>query len=376
MAALADGQLSLTEAAAITEFEDTPGALEWLLPAAGTRRFDHTVAQLRQERASADAEAQAAQAFRERGVTVLDQRPRAWDEACIGLRHLTTPDGHTADERAVTEPAHWAVLLFEDTVLQDSQTGELVDDDAVDWDTRDRPEATPAEGLRHARTVTDVTVFVPEYFCLDHRAAALTPDSRFIRYAGMNDTDSAAADPDPQDARDNSAAENAEAATSERRKVLALSRLGEATLRVRREFTTKLLARKTPPKGAARFVADCLARDSYLLTNHSAPSTTAALLGVDGPDAVAALVTQLPANGEGRAQVLTLALVLGALEARTSKDAWRNATPSWAHHVSGAEYVRWLADNGYTLAAVEEIVTGATTADEVYDNYVAAAATR
>ncbi len=55
----------------------------------------------------------------------------------------------------------------------------------------------------------------------------------------------------------------------------------------------------------------------------------------------------------------TKALVLGALEARTPKDAWRNATPSWAHHVSSAEYLRWLTDNGYTLAAVEEIVTGA-----------------
>jgi ParB family chromosome partitioning protein len=37
----------------------------------------------------------------------------------------------------------------------------------------------------------------------------------------------------------------------------------------------KLLARKTPPKGAAMFVARCLARDSYLLTNHNGLDTIA-----------------------------------------------------------------------------------------------------
>ena len=64
MDALASGQLSLTEAAAITEFEDMPGALDRLMSVAGTRRFEHTVAQLREERASAQAQAEAAQRSR------------------------------------------------------------------------------------------------------------------------------------------------------------------------------------------------------------------------------------------------------------------------------------------------------------------------
>jgi ParB family transcriptional regulator, chromosome partitioning protein len=50
MAALSSGQLSLVEAAAITEFEDMPGAVERLMSAADTRWFEHTVAQLRQQR--------------------------------------------------------------------------------------------------------------------------------------------------------------------------------------------------------------------------------------------------------------------------------------------------------------------------------------
>jgi ParB family chromosome partitioning protein len=125
---------------------------------------------------------------------------------------------------------------------------------------------------------------------------------------------------------------------------------------------------KTPPKGAAIFVADCLARDPCLLTNHHGLDTTAALLGVDGAD-VATLVAGRPAGGDARAQVLILALVLGALETRTPKDAWRNATPSWSHHASSSDYLRWLADNDYPLAPVEEVITTAKTSEGVYQDH-------
>jgi ParB family chromosome partitioning protein len=95
------------------------------------------------------------------------------------------------------------------------------------------------------------------------------------------------------------------------------------------------------------------------------------LLGVDSAQAVAKLAADLPANGDGRAQVITLALVLGALESRTPKDAWRNATPSWSHHGSSADYLRWLAANDYPLAAVEEVITEAKDAESVYAQYLA-----
>ena len=57
--------------------------------------------------------------------------------------------------------------------------------------------------------------------------------------------------------------------------------------------------------------------------------------------------------------------MLGALEARTPKDAWRNTTPSWSHHVGSAEYLRWLEAQDYPLSAVEEVITGAKDADSV-----------
>lgn len=42
-------------------------------------------------------------------------------------------------------------------------------------------------------------------------------------------------------------------------------------------------------------MARVLVRDSYLLTNHNALDTTAALLGLDSADAVVKLVSELPA---------------------------------------------------------------------------------
>ncbi len=320
MQGLADGRLSLEEAAALTEFEGMPGAISRLTQAAGSRRFEHMVAQLRQEKAAAEAEANAAQAYIERGFTWLEQRPESFDPACIPLYRLQTADGAEADEQVVTDPSHWAVLLFETTALVDAETGATVEEDDVDWDTQDQPDATPGEGLRHASTVTEATVFEPQYFCVDYRAAGLKPEPGFARNAGLVDTgadDTVELDGDAREAeRHKAEAERAEADRRERRKVLALNKLGAAAMTVRRDFVTKLLARKTAPKGAAIFVADCLARDGYLLTNHNAADTIADLLGLDGAQSVTKVGATLSAGGDARAQVITLALVLGALEAR------------------------------------------------------------
>ncbi|OBF24099.1 nuclease [Mycobacterium kubicae] len=375
MRGLAEGQLSLSEAAALTEFEDLPGAINRLMQVAGTRSFEHVVAQLRQERAAAEAEAAAAQPYVERGFTWLQQRPDASDPGCIALHHLRTADGAEADEQAVTDPAQWAVLLYETEIVVDVATGEAVDEDDVDWDTQDQPEASPAEGLRHADTVTDATGYVPQYFCLDFRAAGLTPEPWFARRAGLaEDTSSGEGavelDADAAQARrERIEAERAEADKRERRKVLALNKLGDAAMGVRRDFLTKLLARKTPPKGAAIFVATCLAGDPYLLTHHNAVETTAELLGIERA-AVAKQASDLGAGGDNRAQVITLALVLGALESATPKDAWRRPAHGYGPRVGSADYLRWLASNDYPLAAVEEIITGTTDAETVYSEYL------
>jgi len=61
--------------------------------------------------------------------------------------------------------------------------------------------------------------------------------------------------------------------------------------------------------------------------------------------------------------VIALGLVLGSLESRAGKDAWRNPAPVrepgddriyYGHSVTSGDYLRFLAANGYTLSAVEK----------------------
>ncbi len=175
-AALDTGQLSLCEAAALTEFEALPGALDRLIGAAGTPRFDHVVAQLREEQASWQAQVKAEAQWREQGFAVIDERPRAWDLDCVDLRYLRTAAGESVDEDVVTDPAQWAVLVEEEEAWVDADTGEVVDESTVDWNTEDDPQATPEDGMRHANTVKDGIVYVPTYYCLDYSAAGFSLD--------------------------------------------------------------------------------------------------------------------------------------------------------------------------------------------------------
>jgi ParB family chromosome partitioning protein len=379
MDALNSGQLSLIEAAALTEFEDAgPDVLHQLLNAAGGPQFDHTVAQLRQQRETEQAREQAAESYRAQGYQVIDEQPAWRDTSCVELRWLRAAEGDTVTEDAITNPAHWAVWLDEEIAFVDRETGERVDEDAIDFATEDDPNAEAEEGLRHFSTVTEKIVFTPEWYCTDYQGAGLELDA-FLKNTrpivhGQDETGGGEESGDEAEARARREAEEAEAAKRERRKVLALNKLGDAAASVRREFVRKLLARKTPPKGAAVFVAECLARDKFLLDQHHGDETAAELLRLDNSAAVRKLVESLGTGGDARAQVIVLGLVLGSLEARTPKDAWRNASSGWlTSGVKSGEYLKFLAEQGYTLSAVEEVITADRTADSVYDDQGAAA---
>jgi ParB family chromosome partitioning protein len=393
--ALSDGQLTLDQAAALAEFEDDERSLERLLRCAGSPyNFDHTLSLLREERDSAAKLAVAEKQWREQGYTVLDGPPASFDPDYVGWDFLLK-DGQPVTDDVITDPRHWAVTLWEEAVLTNTETGAEVYEDDVDWETQDKPDATPAKGKLHADKVEEVEQFVPEfYYCIDLAGAGLTVNERFAKLSGMG------ADKSPSELTDDQiaarvanaedmtsaqrVAEAAEAEKRERRKVLALNRLGDAAQNVRRQFVTALLARKTPPKGAAIFVARCLARDPHLLANYKADEVAVELLGAperehsyslagDGvKGGVEQLVAALPENGDGRAQVITLGLILGALENRTPKDAWRGAASS--HFLNAVDY-RWylefLAANGYELADIELVMTGKRKADKVYDAYLA-----
>lgn len=275
------------------------------------------------------------------------------------LRNLRTADDQEATPAAITDPAHWAVWLVEDTELVDSATGEPVDEGDVDWSTEHHPEREPAEGARHAASVVDKTVWSAEYYCRDPQAAGLAVaeflvNARPIACGGRDVTDEAGAET------------RAEAQRLERRKVLALNKLGAAAQQVRRTWVREhLLARKTPVKGAMAFVAACLERGPGLLADHAASAVAGDLLGL-GEGSLHDAVAALAANADARAQVLLLAMVLAALDGRTPKDAWRDAASNYKPRPGCAEYLGFLAANGYPLSAIEHVVVGDRNADDLH----------
>lgn len=121
-----------------------------------------------------------------------------------------------------------------------------------------------------------------------------------------------------------------------------------------------------------------LASDGFLLTQNGGAALAETFLGatpreyagfsMERRGGVAGMVGELPDTGDGRAQVILLGLVLAALEARTPKSSWRDASASGTsrRHSEQAEYLRFLAACGYGLAPVEQIITGDTTADLVF----------
>ena len=145
--------------------------------------------------------------------------------------------------------------------------------------------------------------------------------------------------------------------------VLKLNKLGQAAASVRHDFISTLLARKTLPKGAGVFIAHCLASDPGLLEQHDGRKQAIALLGSDPAKALAD-----EKIGDNRAHVVVLALILGALQARSPKDAWRWGSLSGASRRSGAAaLLGFLTENGYTLADIEQVIVGETTDDELFD---------
>ncbi|CAN5164117.1 hypothetical protein BH09ACT9_BH09ACT9_23690 [soil metagenome] len=366
--ALDAGQLDLEQAAVVAEFEaagDTE-AVEMLLNT-GPYNFTYTAQRIRDRREEEVAYAQTAAPYAEKGFTILTAAPDH-RTALTPADLLTTDGGEVTQELIDATPKFWSVVLVYADVLCDTATGNPVDEDDIDWDTAEDDDAVPAEGLRHANTAEWREEWTAEYFCHDHEGAglALSPVMEAVR-------STAAAATDEEEAAEGALTDEERAAEAarrqrereakdkqERRRVRELNKQAESATTVRREFLrTSLLARKTPPGAAAAYVAATIAQDPHLLTEHKAGEVLAELMGLPsvypGKD-IAAMAAKAT---EARAQVLTLALVLAAQESRMVKDAWRSKPRN------ADRYLSFLMGQGYTPAAVEEIITGQLTIDEV-----------
>lgn len=351
--ALQKDSLTLDQAAEIAEFEGDQDAVDSLIDAAKRHYFDHEVARQKSDREYRQRLAGAAQPYIDRGVKVLESRPAYGDTEVVSEDFLADADGNEVEREAIlasveANPQAWAVLLDEESVF--TADGEVVPEIKIDWATEANPESEAEEGLIHASAVEETTVFVAsDYYCLDPEAAGFGLSERFLRVQAQGGQVTAT----PTIAQ-------REAEKRERRKVLALNKAGDAAQGVRRAFVTSLLQRKTAPKGSAAFIARMLTVDPSLLGGYTAAVTAAELLGVASDE----LVASTAECTEQRAEVITLGLVLGALEIRAPKGAWR--TPA-AHTVGPKEYLGFLATCGYSLSPVEQVMTGAKTSDEALE---------
>lgn len=351
MDALASGQLSLDQAAAVAEFSDDEEAVALLLDSS-PGHFDHLISRLRRERSAVRDIAAAAQTYREQGYRVLEGTPRWGDLACLAIDQLFTADGQPAGEDLV-DVDHWAVLLCQEERWFDAETDEPVDDSDVDYSTRWNRSQPARDGMHHYTDVVERWVVVPHWYCTDYEAAGLTPSPVVLERNSHATTTGSA--PEAEDTQQES-----------RRTIMALNRLSEAAIEVRRRWIKdNLLSAKKLPKGAPAFIASMLVRDRTLLGDFHAPDEAAALLGLpNGASGLQTYAESLSATTDGPAQILTLALVLGALEGRYAKDAWRDGGQSW-RTVGPRDLLEFLRSVGYTLSDIEQVVLGEKKADEL-----------
>jgi ParB family transcriptional regulator, chromosome partitioning protein len=364
MGALDTGQLNLVEATSFVEFDGDDAAQAELIKVAGTDQFDHRVAQLRADREDQRRYQETAATFAAKGYTVLDRRPGWSDKAYIPTNYLRDAEGDTlTDEKiAAMDPQNWAVVLDSTEAYQDVETGEPVDERDIDFDTADDPTLEPAEGYRHARTVTETTVWSPDFYCCNPRGAGVTmPDWAARQYGFDADRLADASDPDGAADRERARQEEADKERAERRKLIALNKLGEAAAGVRREWMRdKLLSRKTAPKGAALFLAELIVTRPDLFNDYHGQRIAPELLGLADNETPEMAVAKLPATGDGRAQVILLGMVLASAETRTSKDAWRGPQEVTK------KLLGFLEENGYPLSDIEQVILGKRKADAVY----------
>ncbi|WP_063129857.1 ParB/RepB/Spo0J family partition protein [Nocardia fusca] len=340
-------QFGLDQLAVIAEYENLgdTDAVERLSRA--TRyNFTYTRNQIDAERAETRDLLHAALPWATYGFGVLTNEPDTGsaEAAYVPDELLASADGEPVSESTIlADPDRWVVYLTveENGLLVDTTTGEIVDYDAVDWNTDSDSEATPADGYRHADTVEYRDRWSPHYYL----PTAQLSGSGLHRLT----------DPAPEVAEHTRlAAEQAvaarEAATRERRMVRELNRRGQSAKDRRLDLLPKLVAKATAPAGAAAFVARAHA-------HRLAPKPLALvteLLGLSGGRD--ALLAAIDDASENRAATISVAIELAVHETDIDKTLWRHPT------AATGRYLRFLDAIGdsyeFGLVDVEHAALG------------------
>ena len=384
--ALDNGQLDLEQAAIVATFEadgDHAAVTELLDGHRG--HFRYTANRLLADRAERKERAEAATPYAERGFTILDAEPEE-DSGYLRADDLVTTDDAEVTEAVIdATPTVWAVWLTKGEQITVTKTGEVIEDEQVDWATQNDDEAKADEGYHHVNALTFTDVWTGEYFTTDPAAAGAKPSP--VLAAMLAEP---AEDVDPDDAaavaaareqqRLKTEAAHKEAERAARRRTVELNKASVAATEVRTEWLARFLTRKTLPKGAGKWITDTLVDEPGLLTQNKAPQYLAQLLGVGVPavtgpsagypgtedraarEAIAPIIDK--AN-DTRAQMLLLAQVLAAYEARISgsfKDSWRRS--GWGNQDN---YLGFLDQHGHVLTPVEQAAAGTITPEQAHD---------
>ncbi|MBF6331889.1 ParB/RepB/Spo0J family partition protein [Nocardia transvalensis] len=372
-----DGQFDLEQAALIAEYE-TVGDTDAVQRLTNCIRsyFTYEAKKIAADRDEQRIHLTAARPYAEAGFGVLTDYPYtdAPDATLVPATELVDADGvAVAADRIHADPSGWLVWLELDDqpLLVETDTGVVVDPDTVDWATARDPERTPQDGMRHANQVDQRDNWLAEYFLPVDALAAANLSRTVPADNDSNDESPASAEHSTDTADDELAARRradaearAAAAREEQRlalrRVRELNKQGVAAMQARREFVTRLLARKTLPTQAVRFITDSLIADPGLLSEYNALDTAVELLALTGQgysrqDLRRAIETAKPA----RCQVILLGLVLGGYEKRTAKDCWRYADRGVKR------YLTFLREQGHQLVPVELAALGEVDSDHI-----------
>jgi ParB family chromosome partitioning protein len=351
--------LTLDQAATLAEFEDDEEALTALYQTAkdSPGQFAHVAARLRATRAEREAKAAFTAGLEAQGFTIYGDRSYVpWTLALENLRdgegNQISPEAHAScPGRAVTITYEWDWAPGAEAAYRAAH-GLAAEDDLAGVEFADDEEAR-------------VAGFVPGWRVGRH----LCTDPDQYGHANVHGTPGQTPTQEQKTAEDQAA--EAARKTEERRRVRQRNTEWRAATGTRTSHLKALLGRKAPPAGALKLIVAAIARgETQPQMSSFGHQTACELLGLVSNGAGAGyrdlLLAELDRASEKRAQVIALAMVLGAAEHGVRDvHTWQSAENRyWASYgiPLAARYLAWLAEHtDYTLSDIEaEVAADAT----------------
>lgn len=316
-------QLTLDQAAVLTEFEDDPEAIEALLDAAQGSRFEHVAQRLRDDRADTAKRAEFAAGLAGQGLTVVAEPGYGDSNPVRRLSRLTDADGNDlTPEKHAGCPGHAVYVTTAwrspDQVTDADQAVTDANDDDDEYEEVDEGEESDRRSWQ-----PPVEVLVPCYLCTD--AAA---HGHLDRWTASR----SGSEPERKRAADMTNGER-EAAMADRRNVIESNKAWKAATTVRRDWLTGTFAhRRTAPAGAEAYLARVVTEG----WGHERATTDALTLAgfparedvdpwVGAAEQRTAVAAALAAATPKRALQIGLAVAVAMWETWTHSDTWRAA---------------------------------------------------